>query len=259
MWLLWWLLSHSDWIVSLTTVIGVELLARRKWYGWLFGLCNQAVWLAFIFSKEQYGLLPLNIMMICLNIRGMVTWLRYKDLPKPMKNIICPTVLIHPEAKAPVRSEDEAMGHDICCVAGVEHLQEPEKWPPNQLKAWEKMGKDGYVVLQPGASFLFRTGFLQAIEPGYGCLLWDRSGMGAVKVIGRLAGVIDETYRGEWMVRLVNFSQDTVTIKVGDKIVQGVYQERVAAQCPTIPFEKLPPSSRGTAGFGSSDKPKEGS
>jgi dUTP pyrophosphatase len=251
---LWWLLSHSDWIVSLTTAIGVELIARRKWYGWVFGLCNQAVWLTFIFSKGQYGLLPLNIMMIVLNIRGLVIWLRYKDLQKPMKNITCPTILIHPDAKAPARSKDEAMGHDICCVAGVEHLQDPSAWDPNQLKAWERMKETGQVVLQRGESFLFRTGFAQAIAPGYGCLLWDRSGMGAIKRVGRLAGVIDEDYRGEWMVRLVNFSNDTVIIKVGDKIVQGVYQERVAADCPVV--DSLPESSRGTAGFGSTDQPR---
>lgn len=246
-----WALSHSDWVVSLTTVIGVELLTRRKWYGWLFGLCNQAVWLTFIFSKGQYGLLPLNFMMIVLNIRGMVTWLRYKDLPKAMKHITCPTVLLHPHAKAPTRSEDEAMGHDICCVAGTDHLQDLTKWDPSQLLAWDTMGQNGHVMLQPGQSFLFRTGFAQAITPGYGCLLWDRSGMGAIKQVGRLAGVIDETYRGEWMVRLVNFSHETVTINVGDKIVQGVYQERVAAECPLVP--SLDTTARGTAGFGSTD------
>jgi dUTP pyrophosphatase len=170
-----------------------------------------------------------------------------------MQKIVCPTLLIHPDAKAPARSKDRAMGHDICCVAGVDFLQEPDTWSSEQRAAWQKMSYDGQVTLQPGESFLFRTGFAQEIQPGYGCLLWDRSGMGAMKRVGRLAGVIDEDYRGEWFVRLVNHSTEPVTIKVGEKIVQGVYQERIEADCPVV--SALDTTERGTAGFGSTDKP----
>lgn len=169
-----------------------------------------------------------------------------------MKTILCPTQLIHPDAKPPTRSTLLAMGHDICCVAGDAYLQ-PGQWPVDQRAAWAVMQLDGFVKIQPGHSFLFRTGFAQAIEPGYACLLWDRSGMGAIKQVGRLAGVIDEDYRGEWFVRLVNFSKTAVTINVGDKIVQGIYQERVVAECPTVP--SLDVTVRGAAGFGSTDKP----
>jgi len=84
--------------------------------------------------------------------------------------------------------------------------------------------------------------------------LWDRSGMGAKKIVHRLAGVIDEDYRGEWFVRLVNHSSEVVRVEVGDKIVQGIYTERTEVECPIVPA--LPETSRGTGGFGSTDKPR---
>ena len=167
-----------------------------------------------------------------------------------VKQIICPTLLLHPKAKAPVRANPFAAGHDICCVAGVEGVDE-QKWDPLQLTQWRAMEREGAVVVDPGASFLFRTGFAQAIQPGHACYLWDRSGLGAKKIMHRLAGVIDEDYRGEWFVRLVNHGRAPVQINVGDAIVQGVYGERIEAECPLV--DTLPETARGTGGFGSTD------
>lgn len=168
-----------------------------------------------------------------------------------MQQIVCPTQLIHPAAKVPERSNSCAAGHDIFCVAGLEGLPAKHPFTPEEFEALVKMEQQGFIVIEPEAGFLFRTGFAQAIQPGYVCLLHDRSGMGAVKQVGRLAGVIDEDYRGEWFVRLINHSRRPVTIKVGDKIVQGIYQERVEAEFPVV--TSLPESERGQAGFGSSD------
>ena len=75
--------------------------------------------------------------------------------------------------------------------------------------------------------------------------------MGAVKCVHRLAGVIDEDYRGEWLVRLVNHGNKPVRINVGDKIVQGIYQEYAIANCPVV--ATLPETARGIGGFGSTD------
>lgn len=167
--------------------------------------------------------------------------------------ITAPTSLVHPKAKAPKRSSAGAAGHDICCVAGL-HGVDLSKWKPNQLADWAAMEARGYQELKPGESFLFRTGFCQAIPEGYVCLLWDRGGMGAVKCVHRLAGVIDEDYRGEWLVRLVNHSTDAIVrIDVGDKIVQGIYQEYAIVNCPVVHI--LPETVRGADGFGSTDKP----
>lgn len=169
------------------------------------------------------------------------------------KQIVCPTSLLHPQAKVPERGSELAGGHDIFCVGGIEGLTNPADWSHEQLEAWYRQGLHGAVTISPGDSFLFRTGMTQAIDPDYLCLLWDRSGMGAKKVVHRLAGVIDPDYTGEWFVRVVNHSAFLVTIHNGDKIVQGVYQERVEAVFPLVPV--LPPTDRGSQGFGSTDLP----
>jgi dUTP pyrophosphatase len=170
------------------------------------------------------------------------------------KRITAPTVLIHPDAEAPKRGSDGAAGHDIRCVAGLLGIHSKLKWKPDQLAAWAAMGARGYVELKPGESFLFRTGFAQAIPEGYVCSLQDRSGLGAIKRVHRYAGIIDEDYRGEWMVRLTNHHDEAIVrIDVGDKIVQGIYQEYVIADCPVV--DLLEDTSRGTGGFGSTDEP----
>lgn len=177
----------------------------------------------------------------------------YSEHPELQKDsgtlIVCPTQLLHSRAQPPQFSGPYAMGHDICTVMGLEGLEDHEKWSSEQLAAWAKCGADRYYDLEPGQSFLFRTGFKQAIQPGWGCLLWDRSGMGGSKLIHRFAGVIDEDYRGEWFVRLVNFSQETHRIEDGARIVQGIYQQRVHAMCPAI--QSLDDTQRGRGGFGS--------
>ncbi len=135
-------------------------------------------------------------------------------------------------------------------MGGVEGI-DASKWDVVQRAEWAAMGERGYVDLRPGDAFLFRTGFAQAIQEDHCCLLWDRSGMGGKKIVHRLAGVIDEDYRGEWFVRLVNHSSETVRVSVGDKIVQGLYTERIEAECPIVPA--LVATHRGAAGFGSTD------
>ena len=174
-----------------------------------------------------------------------------------VKQITCPTKLFHPQAKAPEHKLEKAVGYDISCVGGLDGLpmSAEKQFGPDQMFAWTKMEQLGYVEIFPGEGFLFRTGFAQAIEPGHACLLWDRSGMGAMKLVTKLAGVIDENYRGEWFVRLMNLSRKIVRINVGDPIVQGVYQERLEAQFPLV--DELDETKRGAAGFGSTDKPAE--
>jgi len=121
-----------------------------------------------------------------------------------------------------------------------------------KLPLWEAAQADlkaNMFVLEPGGSHLFRTGISMAIEEGHACYFWDRSGMGAFQEVHRLAGVIDEDYRGEWLVKLINLSGVPRKISPGDKIVQGVFQERIEAEFPVV--DTLPETARGAGGFGS--------
>lgn len=166
----------------------------------------------------------------------------------------CAVKFHHPDAKMPTWATTAAMGCDLYCVGGCEgidtqkQLGTDEQWAVT-TQGWEKLQQFGKITLYPGDAFLFRTGLSIAIPSQFGCLLWDRSGMGGIKNVHRLAGVIDADYRGEWYVSLINLSKHEHVIKVGDKIVQGVFQQRVRARFTKV--NELPPSDRGDAGFGS--------
>ena len=65
-------------------------------------------------------------------------------------------------------------------------------------------------------------------------------------------GLIDSDYRGELMVALVNLGAEPFRITRGMRIAQMVVArvERVAF----VPVDALPPTTRGTGGFGSSGR-----
>lgn len=65
-----------DWVVGFTTLIIIELNMRKKWWSYLLALVNQIIWTIFIFTKEEYGLLPLNIALYFMNTRATLTWYR---------------------------------------------------------------------------------------------------------------------------------------------------------------------------------------
>ena len=132
-------------------------------------------------------------------------------------------------ATIPSRSNDHAAGFDIAST--VDH------------------------TLEPGECFVFNTGLSASIEEGYCVVLFDRSGMGAKRNIHRLAGVIDSDYRGEWLVCLVNLSEDSHIIRAGDNIIQGLVLP--VPELSIIEVKSLDETERGSKGFGSSDKPKQ--
>ena len=147
--------------------------------------------------------------------------------------------LSHPNAKVPTKNNESDMGYDFYCIPDEdfhgEYLGDPDK---NAFR------------LYPKTSHVFHTGVHLSIPDNYGLLLWDRSGMGAKRNIHRLAGVIDAGYRGEIMVCLVNLSKESQLIKTGDKIIQGIFQQRIGVMWNLV--DELDDSIRGEKGFGSS-------
>lgn len=140
------------------------------------------------------------------------------------------------DAKLPTKNDGD-IGWDICCIKNEGFMYSATAW---------------YYELEPGECHIFHTGLATAIPKGYAALLWDRSGMGAKKKIHRLAGVIDSSYRGEWMVCLVNHSNEIHHINAGDKIVQFIIQK----EHEIVPHwvDDLNETERGEKGFGSSGR-----
>ena len=104
------------------------------------------------------------------------------------------------------------------------------------------------VALAPGARALVPTGLALAIPPGYAGFVLPRSGLALRHGVTLLntPGLIDAGYRGELQV---NLGDTPVKLSRGDRIAQLVVQriERVTL----TPVSELPPSTRGTGGFGS--------
>jgi dUTP pyrophosphatase len=109
-----------------------------------------------------------------------------------------------------------------------------------------------FAILRVGERRLFKTGMSLAIPSGVYGRIAPRSGLALKGGIDVLAGVIDEDYRGEIGVILINHGVSDWTVYVGDKIAQIVFEryERVVFE----EVEELSETARGVGGFGSTDK-----
>ena len=107
------------------------------------------------------------------------------------------------------------------------------------------------VVLPPGARMLVPTGLRIAIPPGYELQVRPRSGL-ALKngiVLPNSPGTIDEDYRGELGVIVMNAGDAPFTVERGMRIAQAVIAPVVRAAWREV--AELPDTIRGTGGFGS--------
>ena len=99
---------------------------------------------------------------------------------------------------------------------------------------------------------LFRTGFSIAVPDGYECQLRPRSGLALRHgiTLPNTPATIDSDYRGELMVPLVNLGDAPFRITRGMRIAQMIFAR--VERATFRPVDILPPSTRGTGGFGSS-------
>lgn len=107
------------------------------------------------------------------------------------------------------------------------------------------------VVLPSGGSALVKTGIALALPDGTEGQLRPRSGLalnGCVTVLNA-PGTIDEGYRGEVGVILINHGRTPFTVQAGMKIAQLVIAPRLRVE--VIEVDELEDSTRGTRGFGS--------
>lgn len=107
-------------------------------------------------------------------------------------------------------------------------------------------------VLRPGERKLFKTGLSIAIPSGLYGRIAPRSGLAYKSGIDVMAGVIDEDYRGEVGVILINLGQEDKAIVAGDKIAQLIFENYT--RCNFDEVKDLDDTDRGTGGYGSTDK-----
>ncbi|KXV63128.1 dUTP diphosphatase [Acetobacter orleanensis] len=107
------------------------------------------------------------------------------------------------------------------------------------------------VTLQPGGRTVIPTGLSIALPPGYELQVRPRSGL-ALKhgiVLPNSPGTIDEDYRGEVGVIVLNAGSEPFTVEHGMRIAQAVIApvERIS----WVEQDSLDETARGAGGFGS--------
>jgi dUTP pyrophosphatase len=107
------------------------------------------------------------------------------------------------------------------------------------------------VVILPGGRALVPTGLTIALPHGYELQVRPRSGL-ALKngiTLPNSPGTIDEDYRGELGVILLNAGTEPFTVERGMRIAQAVIAPVVRAAWREV--TTLPQTARGAGGFGS--------
>ncbi len=106
------------------------------------------------------------------------------------------------------------------------------------------------LSIDPGEIVLLPTGFAVALPEGYELQVRPRSGL-AVKhgiTVVNSPGTIDEDYRGEVKIALINLSKAVFTVRRGDRIAQLVLAPVAKARLDIV--SELNTTDRGTGGFG---------
>ena len=107
------------------------------------------------------------------------------------------------------------------------------------------------ITLMPLERHLVPLGFTMELPQGYEAQIRPRSGM-AIKhgiTLSNCVGTVDEDYRGEVCVGIINLSDKPYEVKAGDRIAQMVVAPVVRAQI--IEADELLSTARGEGGFGS--------
>lgn len=133
--------------------------------------------------------------------------------------------LMHPDAKVPVYTTDEAAGADLCALEGV--------------------------VVAAGNRALIQTGVAIELPSGTEAQVRPRSGLALKHGITVLntPGTIDADYRGSIGVILFNTSGEDFVVNAGDRIAQLVVAPVLRAEF--LHTGGLSPAKRSKAGFGS--------
>lgn len=107
------------------------------------------------------------------------------------------------------------------------------------------------VSIPPGGRMLVPTGLRLAVPHGYELQVRPRSGL-ALKngiTLPNTPGTIDEDYRGELGVILLNAGTEIFVVERGMRIAQGVLAPVTRAAWQEV--ATLPETKRGEGGFGS--------
>ena len=138
----------------------------------------------------------------------------------------------------------------ICRLAGNEDLPLPAYMSEGAAGMDLFAALDHEVELQPGGRMLIPSGIAVALPVGYEAQIRPRSGLALQHgvTLVNAPGTIDEDYRGEIGVILINHGQLPFVIRRGDRIAQMVVQQ--VLKVSWVLKENLDDTGRGAGGFG---------
>ena len=143
----------------------------------------------------------------------------------------------HPDAKLPTKAHDGDNCFDLYCC-------EKTTVPASKVV-------DGKFIV---GQALIPVGLTVAhISPGFGFTTKNKSGLSFKHNLIRMAGEIDNLYRGDLGVKLVNLSDKDYTFEVGEKCVQFKVEKVYPTELSFVE-EVDSDSTRGKGGFGSSGR-----
>jgi dUTP pyrophosphatase len=107
------------------------------------------------------------------------------------------------------------------------------------------------ITIEPGKRALIPTGLAIALPPGYELQIRPRSGLALRHgiVLPNAPGTIDEDYRGEIQVIVLNAGDAAFTVERGTRIAQAVLAPVTRARWQET--DSLDATSRNEGGFGS--------
>lgn len=110
------------------------------------------------------------------------------------------------------------------------------------------------MEIPPHTNKMIGCGFAFQPPEGYCVKLLARSGLSSKHSLrpANCTGLLDEDYRGEYMVALHNDSNKVQYIKHGDRICQITFEEYHQAELEEV--DELDETDRGSGGFGSTGK-----
>ena len=110
------------------------------------------------------------------------------------------------------------------------------------------------IILKPLERVLVPTGLKIELEHGYEAQIRPRSGLSIKHGITLIncVGTIDEDYRGEVCVPVVNISNETYSIQPDERIAQMIIAKVEQAKIEVV--TELSDTIRGEGGFGSTGK-----
>lgn len=130
-----------------------------------------------------------------------------------------------------------------------------------KIPEYKKTGDAGFdlhciedTTVPGNKTALLHTGLAFCIPQGYEMQVRMRSGaaLNSPLIIANAPGTVDSGYRGEICIIARNTSNEDFMVAGGERIAQGVIAPVANAILEQV--DKLPPSERGTGGFGSTGK-----